>query len=265
MRRFTQIVRVGAVLGALMSTSACISVGGHSRPSAPVVRDPAPVVAGTMRPYTINGRTYRPAEDADYNETGQASWYGGQHHGRRTASGEVFDMNTLTAAHRTLPLPSLVEVTNTRTGQSAIVRVNDRGPFSNGRIIDLSRAAADAIGMRAQGVAEVRVRYVGPAPRQGGGAVLADRPPSCPARPRNRDVAEGGPYWVQAGSFAERDNARRAAERLGAHASVDSARTGGRTLYRVLVGPWPDANSAEQARQDVVEHGFRDALLISGR
>lgn len=247
-----------AALALVAGTAACASGGRGGGVAAPVVHDPAPIVSGTMRPYQINGRWYRPAEDPTYEEVGMASWYGGQHHGRSTASGERFDMNALSAAHKTLPLPGLVEVTNLETGRSAVVRLNDRGPFSDGRIIDLSRAAAEEVGMLNAGVARVRVRYLGPAPRQGGAGPV--RQAAAEPRPSSGE----GHIWVQAGSFAERDNAHRAAERLGGDARVDDVRSGGRRLYRVLVGPWSDANAAERRRLAVVAEGFSDAMLISG-
>lgn len=107
--------------------------------------------------YPINGRWYYPAVDYSYTETGIASWYGQQFHGKRTANGEIFDMNAVTAAHKTLPLPSLVRVTNLRNGRSLNIRVNDRGPFARGRIIDLSRRAAQLLGFERAGTAPVRV------------------------------------------------------------------------------------------------------------
>lgn len=170
----SRIARWALIGSAVMTLSACASGGGKGGVlrDIPVVTDPAPIVAGTMRPYTIRGRTYRPAEQPNYNETGIASWYGQYHHGRATSTGEIFDMNALTAAHKTLPLPSMVEVTNTANGRRVLVRVNDRGPFADNRIIDLSRGAADALGLRERGLGEVRVRYAGRAPRRGGGAVL---------------------------------------------------------------------------------------------
>ena len=120
------------------------------------------------KPYKVGGRWYHPKEDEDYDKTGLASWYGPKFHGRRTASGEAFDQNALTAAHPTLPLPSYVRVTVEKTGKSTVVRVNDRGPFTSGRIIDVSKAAADELGFRRAGHAKVRVEYIGPAPAEGG-------------------------------------------------------------------------------------------------
>lgn len=114
-------------------------------------------------PYQVNGVWYTPKEDPNYDETGIASWYGAEFHGKPTANGEIFDMNELTAAHKTLPMPIFARVTNLENGRSIIVRVNDRGPFANSRIIDLSRRSAQLLGFEAQGTARVRVQYVGPA------------------------------------------------------------------------------------------------------
>lgn len=158
---------VMTALAPVISGCALIGMGPNRGSAVPVVRDPAPIVSGTMRPYQIRGRWYHPQEDPDYQEVGMASWYGDRFHGRPTATGETFDMNALTAAHKTLPLPGLVEVTNLETGRTVILRVNDRGPFVDGRIIDLSRGAARELGLLERGVGRVRVRYLGRAPRLG--------------------------------------------------------------------------------------------------
>lgn len=112
------------------------------------------------KPYQISGVWYYPAEDYNYNETGVASWYGPDFHGKYTANGEVFDQNEVTAAHRTLPLPSFVRVTNLDNGRVLVVRVNDRGPFARGRILDLSRRAAQLLGIEERGTARVRVEIM---------------------------------------------------------------------------------------------------------
>ena len=114
-------------------------------------------------PYVINGVRYVPQHNPYYDEVGLGSWYGRDFHGRQTANGEVFDMGRVSGAHPTLPLPSLVRVTNTQNGRSIVVRINDRGPFVGGRIIDLSRRAAQRLGYVDRGVARVRVQYLGPA------------------------------------------------------------------------------------------------------
>lgn len=272
----------GVLVAGLMSLlAACASGAGLSgRPAAPVVADPAPIVSGTMRPYQIRGRWYRPAEQPDYDETGMASWYGDQFHGRPTATGERFDMNALTAAHKTLPLPGLVEVTNLANGRRVVLRVNDRGPFVDNRIIDLSRGAADALDLRRAGVGEVRVRYLGRAPRQGGGATLqyaggspppADPSPGPSPGPPEPPVSAPQPapaapparpgVWIQAGSWGDAREARRAADRLGGGATVEEAAPG---RFRVLVGPWPDTGTAERSRRAVMSRGYPEAMMISG-
>jgi rare lipoprotein A len=114
-------------------------------------------------PYYVNGVLYTPHEDPNYNQTGVASWYGPKFHGRRTANGEVFDMYQMTAAHTTLPMPSQVKVTNLQNGKSIVVRVNDRGPFVDDRIIDMSYKAAQVLGFEEQGTTRVRVEYYSPA------------------------------------------------------------------------------------------------------
>ncbi|MBY0355414.1 MAG: septal ring lytic transglycosylase RlpA family protein [Rickettsiales bacterium] len=121
-------------------------------------KDPVGVKLG--KPYTVMGQYYEPKYDPDYEEIGVASWYGPGFHGRMTASGEEFDTAEMTCAHRTLPMPALVRVENLDNGKSAIVRVNDRGPFSKSRIVDLSEAAAERLGVKAKGTAHVRVRYL---------------------------------------------------------------------------------------------------------
>ncbi|AHB09568.1 rare lipoprotein A [Zymomonas mobilis] len=118
----------------------------------------APRSPATSRPYTVGGVTYVPKDDPSYNEVGYASWYGDDFAGHPTAIGEKFSPNAISAAHKTLPLPCYVEVTNLETGRRLVVRVNDRGPFVQGRIIDLSRGAARALGIEKKGTAKVRVK-----------------------------------------------------------------------------------------------------------
>ena len=119
------------------------------------------------RPYKIRGKWYTPKEEPGYDRTGQASWYGPNFHGRLTANGEVYDQYGLSAAHPTFPLPSYARVTNTANGRSVIVRVNDRGPYHSGRIIDLSAKAAELLDYKRKGVANVRVQYIKQAPLHG--------------------------------------------------------------------------------------------------
>src|ERR1700689_3546152 len=119
------------------------------------------------RPYTVAGKRYYPAENPSYTAVGMASWYGAAFHGRRTANGEVYDMASLSAAHPTMPLPSYARVTNLGNGYSVIVRVNDRGPYHGGRVMDVSSRVAEVLDMKAMGTARGKVEYVGPAPMEG--------------------------------------------------------------------------------------------------
>ena len=119
------------------------------------------------KPYQIRGLWYVPKEEPGYDRSGKASWYGPKFHGRKTANGEVFDQQHLSAAHTTFPLPSYARVTNLANGRSVIVRVNDRGPYSHSRIIDVSKKAAEVLKFKRAGTANVRVEYVGPAPLEG--------------------------------------------------------------------------------------------------
>lgn len=312
---FARFLKLGLLTGAVSTLAACASLGGgRDAPlQIPEVTDPAPIVPGTMRSYQIRGRWYHPKEQPNYDETGIASWYGSYHHGRPTSTGERFDMNALTAAHKTLPLPSLVEVTNTANGRRVVLRVNDRGPFVDSRIIDLSKGAAEELGLLNKGLGEVRVRYLGRAPRTGGGMALQTASTTTPApraaptapastpvpynevvraeaqqaattytpsapltvaaappapawqpAPAARPPASLAGHWVQAGAYASHADASRFATRLGDRAQVQSYAANGQTFYRIIVGPWPDANAAERARQAVIARGYREALLISG-
>lgn len=157
----------GLVLALTLFLAACAQPprpqGAHGPQPAPTARGPvpdSPVKIG--RPYQIAGVWYTPADEAGYDEVGYASWYGEAFHGGPTANGERFDMNDVSAAHKTLPLPSYVEVTALETGRTILVRVNDRGPFVSNRIIDLSRRSAEMLGITRKGVAPVRVRRVEP-------------------------------------------------------------------------------------------------------
>jgi rare lipoprotein A len=144
--------------------------GVSTSPRVVAMGDPVPKGGGTYRvgkPYTVAGRVYVPEEDTGYRAEGMASWYGDDFHGRLTANGEVFDMQSLTAAHPTLPIPCYARVTNLSNGKSLIVRVNDRGPYHGNRLIDVSNKAAELLEFKGNGVARVRVEYVARAPLEG--------------------------------------------------------------------------------------------------
>ena len=154
----------------MLVLASCGISTGADRPERPNARAPSPV-SGTLvsdakvkigKPYKVKGRTYTPAEVRSYDETGYASWYGKEFGGNPTANGERFNPNGISAAHKTLPLPTYVEVTSIDTGRTILLRINDRGPFANDRLIDLSFGAAQQLGIVKQGVAGVRVRKVNP-------------------------------------------------------------------------------------------------------
>lgn len=157
--------------GARVSRAAFTSDEYGVSSSPRVTRDVNPRRGGGRyqvgNPYVVRGRTYTPREDPNYAARGTASWYGSDFHGRRTANGEIFSANAITGAHPTLPLPSYVRVTNLDNGRSLVVRINDRGPFLHGRIIDLSHRAAEMLGYVNNGMANVEVNYVGRAPLEG--------------------------------------------------------------------------------------------------
>jgi rare lipoprotein A len=172
--RFGPIAPIGALVLGCLALANCSSnkFSDNSKYSPRVVADGEPVPKGggayhVGRPYSINGQTYYPTENPGYRAEGMASWYGPDFHGRLTANGEVFDMHGISAAHPTLPIPSYARVTNLENGRSIIVRVNDRGPYARGRIIDVSIGAANALRFYGDGVARVRVEYVGRAPLEG--------------------------------------------------------------------------------------------------
>ncbi|MGY3233414.1 rare lipoprotein A [Bradyrhizobium sp. USDA 4472] len=183
-RRSDSVVRAArcvAVVAGCLALANCASsnkfasrvdpkYGVSSSPRVVGFGEPVPKGGGTYRvgkPYVVAGRTYVPEEDVNYRAEGTASWYGDDFHGRLTANGEVFDMSSLTAAHPTLPMPSYARVTNLSNGKSLIVRVNDRGPYHGNRLIDVSNKAAELLEFKGNGVARVRVEYVGRAPLEG--------------------------------------------------------------------------------------------------
>ncbi|MGX1496955.1 rare lipoprotein A [Labrenzia sp. MBR-25] len=182
-RKLSAQLRTGLIVAAAVSAvAACSSAPQQKSKFSPekygvkgsprMVAEGQPVPKGGGRyivgkKYKIAGKWYYPKEDPDYKRTGLASWYGPTFHGRKTANGEIFDRNSLTAAHTTMPLPSYARVTNVENGRSMIVRVNDRGPFHGNRVIDLSERAATMLGTKSAGIGKVKVEYVGRAPLHG--------------------------------------------------------------------------------------------------
>jgi rare lipoprotein A len=199
MRRLPRGGRVAVLLlsTALLSGCAEANLFGHYAKKA-TSGDESPAAGSTAapgykvgKPYQVGGVWYYPKEDFDYDETGIASWYGPDFHAKVTANGETFDQNAVTAAHKTLPMPSVVRVTNLDNGRSLVVRVNDRGPFVNGRVIDLSRRAAQLLGFEGNGTAKVRVQILADESRVLAGKLKPDSDgPLVAAAPRESVTAE---------------------------------------------------------------------------
>jgi rare lipoprotein A len=206
----------------LTSPLASSSVIPNSTPRPPDELPPIAKGGGSFkigRPYELNGRTYVPAEDPNYRNEGIASWYGPDFHGKPTANGETFDMNGISGAHPTLPMPSYLRVTNIANGRSIIVRINDRGPYAKERVTDLSIGAAKALGYYDQGLARVRIEYVGRAPLSGSDdrMLLATLRTGSPAPvPSLARVAAAAPFALPSGN---EKTSGRGAERPAAQGS----------------------------------------------
>jgi rare lipoprotein A len=204
--------------------------------------------------YTVAGKTYYVRDSAEnYVKEGYASWYGQKFHGHRTSSGETYDMYQLTAAHKTLPLPTWARVTNLENGRSTIVRINDRGPFHPDRVIDLSWAAAVKLGIEGQGTGRVRVETITP----GNPA----RTQQASATPVAAEPASG--LYLQAGAFSAVEAARELVTRLVSHFSYPVAVRPGKNLYRVWVGPFASDDGREQAHRELVSAGFDAPVSVS--
>jgi rare lipoprotein A len=240
-------------------------------------------------PYQVGGTWYVPAHEPDYDETGVASWYGNEFQGKPTANGEIFDMNVVSGAHPTLPIPSLVEVTNLANGRSIIVRINDRGPFVGSRLIDMSARGAQLLGFREQGHTNVRVRYVGPAdaeprvtqdnltPPSQLAANMATKPlpanATPPALPAVRAVAEtvtpaqaSQQAFVQVGAFSQIANAQRLRDQaasLGPVQVIEATNSNGAPLYRVVLGPIANRTEALAKVEELNNNGIVSARVMA--
>lgn len=218
------------------------------------VRAPAPQViepfAKTGNPYVIKGITYYPLQSVstDYEEVGMASWYGKDFHSKQTANGEIYDMHAMTAAHKTLPMPTYVQVTNLENNKSTVVRVNDRGPFSKGRIIDLSFAAAKELDMVDTGLAKVHI------------TVLSQTPEYLLTEDKTADINSGS-FAVQIGAFLSVANANRLAAQYQNAVTVNGV-VDGKTYYRVLIRGYKTKHEAEKAA-DAFTSEYAGAFVIA--
>jgi len=214
---------------------------------------------GNKSPYSVLGQTYTVLPNANgYVERGIASFYGNKFHGYKTSSLEEYDMYQFSAAHKTLPLPSYARVTNLENGRSVVVRINDRGPFHDNRLIDLSYAAAVKIGVYPKGTGLVEVRAITP------GEPLQDLPPPPPpAIAASTGLPTGEPrpgIYLQVGAFADNANAERVAQQLRsanfAPVQVVDAQINGRSVRRVRVGPLSDVDSADEVTARIQDMGL---------
>jgi rare lipoprotein A len=260
------------VLGILVATAGCVGTPPTRSPAPAPAPAPAPVPAppadldqipepvpqaeprsakGNPRFYDVLGKRYFVLATADgYAERGIASWYGPGFHAATTSNGERYDMYAMTAAHKTLPLPSYVQVTNLRNGRSVVVRVNDRGPFKDGRIIDVSYAAASKLGMLRDGTTFVEVRALTP--------VQKTSPPPAPTP---------APLYVQAGAFTTEANASRLLAQLRdagvTQTFVRADQLEGQPLYRVRIGPIPSVGEFDRIVARLRALGVADARLAA--
>jgi rare lipoprotein A len=258
------------------SLAAC---AGNSPPrSAPEPREaasppgaapssPARSARGNPPFYDVLGKRYHVLPtSAGYVARGVASWYGRDFHGLSTSSGETYDMHAMTAAHTTLPLPTWVEVTNLANGKRVVVKVNDRGPFVDNRIIDLSYAAATALDMVGPGTTRVEVRTVAPPPDAfRGGSTVAAAPSPSPS-PQAQGAVPAERMFLQIGAFAEAENAERLAARLRAsgftNPTVVTEPNDGRRMHRVWLGPVRDSVEYDEIDMRLRSIGMAGARLV---
>lgn len=266
------LVRAALALGPLALMVACAPLGPAEEqdrgPDKPVdlshVPDAKPraevrTLAGNKNPYTVLGKTYYLMEDeTGYKEQGVASWYGQKFHGRKTSNGETYDMYGMTAAHKTLPIPSYVRVTNLANNRQVVVRVNDRGPFHGNRIIDLSYAAAQRLGFAGQGTAQVEVEIIVP----------GDQPPA-PLRAEAdtpSDTGETGQKtFLQVGAFGSLDAAKSQQTRISAltdfpvevHSADDQP-----VLHRVRIGPLSSNEEVVQLREQLRRNAIEQTHIV---
>jgi len=232
--------------------------------------------------YEVFGKRYHVMPTADgFRERGVASWYGPDFHGKPTSGGEIYDMHAMTAAHKTLPIPTWVEVTNLANGRQVVVRVNDRGPFVDDRVIDLSYRAAQELDMIGHGTARVQVRALG-APVGSSRDSLAS-PVLAQSAPRGSGSSDGGfslissanaasadnrdgGVYVQVGAYSSRDNALGMVTRLK-RSGFDNTFVlagGDDSLYRVRIAPLADSRQFDQVRRELSSLGLRDSRLVTG-
>ncbi len=204
-------------------------------------------------PYQIENNIFYPKESFDYLESGVASWYGPNFHGKKTANGEIFNMNLLTAAHKTLQLPSLVKVTNTENNRSVVLRVNDRGPFVKNRIIDVSKKAASILGFQKNGTANVIVEYYGKAKIYDKNGKIIKQKNKVSKENNKRSL------FIRIGIFSEITNVEKIRSQLKnlGNIKIDKNHSG----YLVFLGPFTNKSYTKRVLSNLREKGFKDAVI----
>jgi rare lipoprotein A len=234
------------VLCCLLLASACAS-------KKTLVTTPESRQKAYQKPYTVLGQRYEPLQShAGFVQTGIASWYGADFHGKKTSNGETYDMHAMTAAHKTLPLGVYVKVRNRDNGREAVVRVNDRGPFVKGRVIDLSYSAAKVLGVDVAGTAPVRIEALG---YRGSGTDHYNA----------LENYDAGNYTVQIGSFKEYGNAERLSAEMKKMVGFSEVRTTnikGEIFHRVYAGKYTSLRAAEAAELEFSEHGYPGSFSV---
>lgn len=226
---------------------------------------------GNPESYVVLGRRYQVMKTANgFRQRGIASWYGSKFHGHRTSSGETYNMYAMTAAHKSLPLPSYVRATNLDNGKSIIVRVNDRGPFHDDRIIDLSFAAAKKLDITANGTGKIEIEYINPHQTRAKARVAAinNKPAGKSARANVSINTDKSPQrlYLQVGAFAQRINAEQLQQRIAGVLDSGDISTGysiGNKLYRVRIGPLANAEEAGKLVDKLTQSGIaRPSIII---
>ena len=253
---------------------ALIAFVGEGCASNPLIADGAGgryVVGGV---YKVKGVKYRARVNLNYVETGMASWYGRAFHGKKTANGETYDMNTLSAAHKTLPLPTYARVTNRKNGRSVIVRVNDRGPYKSdhgtdtrNRIIDVSRKAAQMLGFLRAGIAPVEVRYIGRA-RPSNATRLTRNLKRRTIRGEFRPVGEvkgAKIYHVKAGKFPSRAKAEAHRLNLVRVKQIKARIARDKRGWRLIFGPFEAKNEAHAVKSILLTRGYHKSVIFAAK
>ena len=230
---------------------------------------------GNPASYVVFGKRYHTLSSSKgYNERGIASWYGTKFHGHRTSSGEPYDMYQMSAAHKTLPLPSYARITNLKNGNSVIVKINDRGPFHDNRIIDLSYAAASRLDILGKGTGLVEVQTIDPGshtPQAAKRSVLASKPKVAATQAVNKteqkDTAQKPSLYLQVGAFLSRNNAERLKTRLSStelpgSLQISEGLSNQKPIYRVRIGPLASVESADKLTQFLVDQGIESPRVV---